>query len=323
MTSFLAYWTLNSPDAATERKDFLKEALLCAFIVMKNEGFSEISDLMDYLESNLIIAHYYGFNIMKSLPSYWTYDRFLNRIENGGFKEVMTGLVKELYERGIVDASFISLDSTLVMANTAHNNLKSFKKDKFSKGNHPSSDPDCALGVYSASTQHNEKKHEFYWGYKSHVLVDCISGLHLYELTTPTNVADSTVTEPILKDASRTLTLEECTFLADKAYDVKSIYELVRNVYNGKTVIPLNKRNTKDQRRLPLGNPICESDLAMSKNGKTSGSNGGLRQKFCCPFRNSRLNTIAHIAILAVAYAAVVTKSHHSYRSLKLLRRVG
>ena len=28
-------------------------------------------------------------------------------------------------------------------------------------------------------------------GYKSHVLVDCISGLPLYELTTPGNIADS------------------------------------------------------------------------------------------------------------------------------------
>ena len=373
--------------------------MLCAFIVMKNEGFSEISDLMDYLESNLIIAHYCGFNIMKPLPSYWTYDRFLKRIENGDLKEVMAGLVKELYERGIVDASFIGLDSTPVMANTAHNNPKSFKKDKFSKENHPSSDPDCALGVYSASNQHNEKKREFYWGYKSHVLVDCISGLPLYELTTPANVADSTVAEPILKDASRILPLEDCTFLADKAYDSTSIYELVREVYNGEAVIPLNKRNTKDQRRLQVGNPICEAGLAMHKDGKTSDGNGGLRQKFCCPFRNSRtgrcpcnhknwnngkknrgctkyrsipdnyrlsidreclpfkrlyalrtecerynsrfkssgqerlwvrngrsaenLNTIAHIAILAVAYAAVVTNSHHSYRSLKLLRRAG
>ena len=33
------------------------------------------------------------------------------------------------------------------------------------------------------------------------------------------------------------------------------------------------------------------------------------------------LNTIAHIALLAVAYAAVVTKSKTSYRSLKLAKR--
>ena len=68
----------------------------------------------------------------------------------------MANLVRKLYELDVVDASFIGLDSTPVMANTKQNNPKS-----------------------------NERRYEFYWGYKSHVLVDCISGLPLYELTTP------------------------------------------------------------------------------------------------------------------------------------------
>lgn len=387
------------PRADTGRRGFPKEAMLCAFIVMKSEGFTQITDLADYLENNRIVAHYCGFNIMRPLPSYWTYDRFLKRIENGDLKEVMAGLVRKLYELGIVDASFIGLDSTPVLANTAQNNPKSFEKNKFSKDNHPTCDPDCALGVHTASNQQNEKKFEFYWGYKSHVLVDCISGLPLYELTTPANVADSTVVELILKAANQTLSLEECTFLADKGYDVKAIYNLIRDAYHGEAVIPLNKRGTKNPKLLSCGNPICEAGLAMSKDGKTSDGHGGLRQKFCCPFRQSKtgvcpcnhknwnngkknhgctkykvipddyrmsidrdcfrfkrlyalrtecerynsrfkgtgqerlwvrngksaenLNTIAHITALAVAYAAVIHGSRHSYRSLKHLRRAG
>ena len=46
---------------------------------MKCEGFAQITDLMDYLDNNRLIAHYGGFNIMESLPSYWTYDRFLRQ----------------------------------------------------------------------------------------------------------------------------------------------------------------------------------------------------------------------------------------------------
>ena len=46
---------------------------------MKCEGFSQITDLADYLNNNRLIAHYCGFNIMKPLPSYWTYDRFLRQ----------------------------------------------------------------------------------------------------------------------------------------------------------------------------------------------------------------------------------------------------
>lgn len=46
---------------------------------MKCEGFAQITDLMDYLDNNRLIAHYCGFNIRESLPSYWTYDRFLRQ----------------------------------------------------------------------------------------------------------------------------------------------------------------------------------------------------------------------------------------------------
>ena len=70
------------PRAATGRRGFPKEAMVCAFIVMKCEGFSQITDLMDYLDNNRIIAHYCGFGIMEPLPSYWTYDRFLPAIRS-------------------------------------------------------------------------------------------------------------------------------------------------------------------------------------------------------------------------------------------------
>lgn len=116
------------PRAATGRRGFPKEAMVCAFIVMKCEGFSQITDLVDYLDNNRLIAHYCGFNIMEPLPSYWTYDRFLKKMDNAALKEIMAAQVKKLYEMGIVDASFIGLDSTPVMANTKQNNPKSFAK---------------------------------------------------------------------------------------------------------------------------------------------------------------------------------------------------
>ena len=226
------------PRAATGRRGFPKEAMVCAFIVMKCEGFTQITDLMDYLDNNRIIAHYCGFNIMEPLPSYWTYDRCLRQLNNGALKSIMADLVRKLYELGVVDASFVGLDSTPVMANTKQNNPKSFAKNKFSKENHPKSDPDCALGVHSASNQHNERRYEFYWGYKSHVLVDCISGLPLYELTTPGNVVDSAVAAEILAEADRVISLKECTFLADKGYDVKSIYNTVKRSMRARLLSP-------------------------------------------------------------------------------------
>ena len=91
------------PRAATGRRGFSKEAVVCAFIVMKCEGFAQITDLMDYPDNDRLIAHYCGFNIMESLPSYWTYDRCLRQEDNSALKPIMAKLVRKLYELGVVD----------------------------------------------------------------------------------------------------------------------------------------------------------------------------------------------------------------------------
>lgn len=377
-----------------------KQALLCAFIVMKCEGFSQITDLVDYLNNNLLIAHYCGFDIMKPLPSYWTFDRFIRNLDNQILKDIMKSQVLKLAELGIIDTSFIGLDSTPEMANTKQNNPKSFMSNKFKPENQPKSDNDCRLGVHTASNQHSEKNYEFYWGYKNHVLCDCITGLPIYEITTTADVADSTVALDILAKTNEFLSVKECYFIADKAYDVKSIYNTIQSLYQGECFIPINPRNTKSLKLLPIGHPVCPAGLAMNKDGKDHSRNR-TRQKFCCPFKysndnaacpcnhtnynqtpgkksrgcvkkitmpddyrlsidresahfksvytlrteceryNSRfkstgqerfwvrnqnsvtnLNTVAHISLLAIALAAVVTQSKASYRCIKSVKRV-
>jgi len=388
---------ISGAHAKTGRKS-QKEALFCSFIVMKCEGFSLVTDIWDYLNNNLLIAHYCGFNIMKPLPSYWTFDRFIRKLDNKILKEVMRNQVVELAGLGIIDTSFIGLDSSPVAANTSQNNPKSFKKGKFKKDNQPKADRDCKLGVHTASNQHNEKKYEFYWGYKSHVLVDCITGLPIYELTTTAEIPDSTVALDILKYTNKFLSVKECCFIGDKGYDVKDIYNTIKNDYEGECFIPINPRGAKDHKKLPIGNPLCDAGLAMVRDGKFSDS-GRTRQKFSCPFKrsshindcpcydkrfkkgakatgctkyitipddyrlsidrgsklfksvyalrteceryNSRfktagqerlwvrngksaenLNSIAHISLLAIALAAVVTQAKLSYRCIKSVKRI-
>lgn len=382
--------------AATGRNGYSKRALLRAFIVMKCECFSYVTDLLDYLQNNLLIAHYCGFNILKPLPSYHTFERFIKNLDNDILKDLMKSQVLKLSEMGIIDTSFIALDSTPISANTSQNNPKSFKKNKFSKDNQPKNDKDCKLGVHTASNQHNERNFEFYWGYKNHVLVDCITGLPIYELTTTADVADSSVALDVLSQTNEFLSVKECTFIADKGYDVKAIYNTVKEVYFGECVIPLNKRNSKNPKKLSSGHPICEAGLAMHKDGKFS-DNGRTRQKYCCPLKSSKcavcpcnhknwnngkknrgctkyvtlpddyrlsidrecisfkkiyalrteaerynsrfkstkqerlwvrglnaaqnLNTVAHIALLAVAAAAIIFKTEFSIRSLKSAKR--
>ena len=274
-------------NSKTGRTGYSNHAMICVFIVMKCEGFSQISDLFDFLSNNLIIAYYCGFNVMDKLPSYAKFTRFIREFDNDVLQTVMQSQVLKAVDLTLVDPSFIALDATPVKANVSNNNPKSFKKDKFSKNIQPKADKDCRLGVQTASNQHDEKNYEFYWGYKNHILVDCISGLPICELTTGANVSDSSVTLDMLKKANSFLPLSECSFLADKAYDVKAIYNTVRNTYNGDCFIALNKRNTKNPKKLPSGNIICEAGLAMHKDGKLS-DNGRTRQKYRCPFKRSK-----------------------------------
>ena len=160
-------------------------------------------------------------------------------------------------------------------------------------------------------------------------------------------------------------------------------------------MIPLNTRNTKNTKLLPVGVPVCEAGLAMNRDGKCYDHNR-IKQKFCCPCKLSRtcpiehpkflngkknrgctkyitipndlrlsidrnsqyfksnyslrtecerynsrfkntgqermwvrnkssvtnLNTIAHISLLAVAVAAIISGSGQSYRKLKAIKRI-
>ena len=274
-------------NSKTGRTSYSNHAMICAFIVMKCEGFSQISDLHDYLSNNLIIAHYCGFDITRKLPSYAKFTRFIREFDNNLLQTVMQSQVLKAADLSLVDTSFIALDATPVKANVSNNNPKSFRKNKFSKDMQPKADKDCRLGVQTASNQHNEKKYEFYWGYKNHILVDCISGLPICELTTGANVSDGSVTLEILEKTNSFLSLSECSFLADKAYDIKAVYNTVYEKYNGDCFITLNKRNTQKPNLASNGNIICEAGLEMHKDGRFS-DNGRTRQKYSCPFKRSK-----------------------------------
>ena len=52
-----------------------------------------ITDLVDYLNNNLLIAHYCGFDISAPLPSYWTFDRFLKQLDNDVLSSIMKSQV--------------------------------------------------------------------------------------------------------------------------------------------------------------------------------------------------------------------------------------
>lgn len=104
------------------------------------------------------------------------------------------------------------------------------------------------------------------------MLVDCITDLLIYEIITTAEIADSSFALD-----NEFLSVEECTFITDKGYDVKAICNTVKDVYLGECVIPLNKRNSKNIEKLPCRHPIFNAGLAMHRDGKFS-DHGRTRQ---------------------------------------------
>lgn len=269
-------------------KGFSRHALIRAFVIMKCEKMSFISDLVKFLNNNLILAYLCGFDIQKSLPSYSVFQRFICNLDNSSLKKIMQRSVKALEKLGFIDSSFISLDSTPIKANTKNNNPKSFLKKKFKKDEPPKSDKDCKLGVHTANNSYNNKKYEFYWGYKNFVLCDPISGLPISELTTTADIADISMAISILKETNSWFPLRNTYFIADKGFDSSANYDYVKNVLHGLAFIARNKRSSKPNRKaLKSGNLICKAGLAMYKDGRQYLKNS-IKQKFCCPFKNSK-----------------------------------
>jgi len=63
---------------------------------MKNEKIAKVSELLDYMKKNLIVAHICGFDITKPLPSYWTFRRYVRNVANKVLKEIMKKQVLQL-----------------------------------------------------------------------------------------------------------------------------------------------------------------------------------------------------------------------------------
>ncbi|MBZ4669685.1 MAG: hypothetical protein JG775_2840, partial [Defluviitaleaceae bacterium] len=85
----------------------------------------------------------------------------------------------------------------------------------------------------------------------------------LLKLLRPANVPDFEVALSLLKETNKWFNLKNVNFIADKGYDVKELYNFVRNVLHGHCFIPLNKRNSKNPPLTDDGYMVCEAGIKM------------------------------------------------------------
>lgn len=193
-----------------------------------------------------------------------------------------------LAQEGNIDTSFIGLDLTPVAAKTSQNNPppEFFLSNKFNSDHQQKADLNCKLGVHTAPNQTGKKNYAFYWGYKNFVLVDCISDLPIYKMTTTVNVSDSTVALYIPADTHSFFPVTECTFLADKdmmskIYTIRWKNSMLRNVsfLSINVISKIQSSFLKEILSVKLDLPCRRLENFLAKSA---------HQKFCCPLKSSQ-----------------------------------
>ncbi|WP_338114433.1 transposase [Tissierella carlieri] len=117
--------------------------------------------------------------------------------------------------------------------------------------------------MYTSSNSHNEKKYKFYWGYKNIILTDVISGIPIAEITTTTEIAESSMVIDFLKKVNPWFSLNETYFIGDKAYDTKYIHNFIRYDLDGHAFIPLSPCSSKEKKMLSDSNAISKARYAQ------------------------------------------------------------
>ncbi|MFZ2148555.1 MAG: transposase [Sedimentisphaerales bacterium] len=175
------------------------------------------------------------------------------------------------------------------MAATKENNLKNPNRNTKDKTRKPKRNPTATLCYYSCQIIDGQKENTiFFRGYRTHGIVTK-EGICLVEKTLPNNITDTVVAVSLIKALKRRFRFKKgAIFIADKAYDIRELYELIVEQMKSKAYIPINPRNTKDDKTFgPHGCPVCQAGFEMKSVGRyTEGKRE--RIKFRCPLKASK-----------------------------------
>lgn len=274
---------------------YSRKAILRAFIIKHCEEIKSVPRLVEYLQNHPVIAELCGFNMTRKLPDESLFYRFLKEINNSVLQNIHHNVNRKLIEQHIISPDTFIIDSKPVMAATKENNLKNPNRNTTNKFKIPKRNPAAALSYYSyQKTADNKKNILFFWGYRTHVIVSK-EGIPLVEITLPNNQTDAKVAFKLIRKLKRVYRFKNNSiFIADKGYDEKELYEFIVEQLKCQAFIPLNKRNTKADKKFSInGIPVCDADMEMKYNGIVSEPKR-TRKKYRCPLKTNKKLTKEH-----------------------------
>ena len=279
---------LKNKNTGVGADGYSNRAILRALIVKTLEQIKSIPQLIEYLEALPPLQELCGFDL-GCLPDASKFYRFLSNTNNSVIKEIFYNNNQTLIDNNIITFDKLIIDSKPVMAATKENNLKNPNRNSRNKHKRPIRNPWATLSYYSCQVINGKKENMlFFWGYRTHVVVSK-EGVCLVEKTLPNNKTDSEVAISLLKELKRRYkSKKDAAVLADKAYDVKELYNFIVEQIKAEPFIPINPRNTRDDKTFgPHGLPLCQAGLEMKSVGKWTEGNRD-RLKFRCPIKASK-----------------------------------
>jgi len=273
-----------------------QHAMLRAFIIQSLESLNKVSALISFLEGNPALKYLCGFRNAQ-LPDDSQFYRFLRKIKNSVLQDLLTRANKILIEENVISLDVVAVDSKPVKALTKHNNPKNINRNQRDKTRKPKRNPAATLGYYSymplPDPKGKKKQYIFFWGYRTHAIVDANSGLALVEGTWPNNMTDEQVARKLLKKLKRLYKPKKgMIVIADKAYDERDFYTFLVGQIKAEPVIPINPRNTKPDRQFSArGHRLCQAGLEMIPAGIWQEGNRK-RLKERCPLKMSKKTVV-------------------------------
>lgn len=284
----LVFSCLNIPEKAyiTGRPPYPIRAMVNAFVFKNLRGLLTLTDLARELSCYPALSQVCGFH---SFPNKERLSHFLKYTSQELFQSIKQNLIKELLHLGDIKGKYLSTDSCPVKSPVKQNNLKTNVRDRFDKNKIPKTDKDARLGAYVVYP--SNKKVQFFWGYRNHIINDAESELPLAEITKPANVHETTLLIPQLRYLKNTFKLSPKAVIADSGYDSASIIDYVVKDLKAKPVIAKNPRGAKNPKvkLSPKGTPICIAGFEMISRGKYyDKEQNRMRHKFICPIKASK-----------------------------------
>ena len=269
-----------------------QHALIRAFIMRSLESLNTVSALIRFLQANPALIYLCGFRD-QVVPHDSQFYRFLKKTNHSVVENLLHKANKTLIEEDVLSLNITAVDSKPVKALTKHNNPKNSRRELKNKNKKIKRNPKATLGYYSyvaTDDPQTQKKHfTFFWGYRSHAIVDATSGLAIAEGTYPNNMSDEKIARKLYKKLKRLYKPKKgMIVIGDKAYDIRDFYTFVVKQIKAEPIIPINPRNTQPNLNYSQkGHRICQAGLEMIPNGIFKDGNR-LRLKERCPLKVSK-----------------------------------